>query len=362
MLSKNIFKIIGIVLLIGCIAWVFAQIVTYFLIALVLSTILSPIANYINNIYIFKVRMPRTLAVLLAILVFISTLASFVLLYIPLISDQVQLISSLEYNDVVYSITKPIGLFEDFLVKNFSLNIKKGFLVNELQKNILSFFKKVDISLILGETFNLAGSISIGTISILFITFFLVYERGLVKNLIIRLIPNAYFELGITTLYKIEHLLSKYLLGLLVEIISIFSLLSIGLMILDVNYAITIALFAAIVHLIPYAGSFLGVCFALIVGMLTASLENAAPSYGMLFFKIIGTFATVFMIDNFILQPIIYSKSVKAHPLELFMVIFAGAALAGGVGMIAAIPFYTVLRVSFTEFRNGYKQYHVFQK
>jgi predicted PurR-regulated permease PerM len=72
-------------------------------------------------------------------------------------------------------------------------------------------------------------------------------------------------------------------------------------------------------------------------------------------------FATVQVVDNIFLQPMIFSKSVKAHPLEIFIVIFAGATLAGIPGMIAAIPGYTVIRVSVMEIYRGYKSYHIFK-
>jgi len=61
------------------------------------------------------------------------------------------------------------------------------------------------------------------------------------------------------------------------------------------------------------------------------------------------------------LQPLIFSKSVKAHPVEIFIIIFAGASLGGILGMILAIPTYTVLRVSIMELLSGYKQYNVFR-
>ena len=59
--------------------------------------------------------------------------------------------------------------------------------------------------------------------------------------------------------------------------------------------------------------------------------------------------------------PIIFSKSVKAHPLEIFVVIFAGANLAGVIGMILAIPVYTILKVALIELKFGYSQYHIFK-
>ena len=62
-----------------------------------------------------------------------------------------------------------------------------------------------------------------------------------------------------------------------------------------------------------------------------------------------------------ILQPFIFSKSVKAHPLEIFVIIFVGAKIAGVLGMIFAIPVYTIFRVSIKEFYKGYREYRIFR-
>ena len=66
-------------------------------------------------------------------------------------------------------------------------------------------------------------------------------------------------------------------------------------------------------------------------------------------------FASVQVIDNILFQPLIYSSSVKAHPLEIFLVILAAGSLAGIIGMILAIPVYTIIRVVAKEFFDNMK-------
>jgi len=61
------------------------------------------------------------------------------------------------------------------------------------------------------------------------------------------------------------------------------------------------------------------------------------------------------LLDNFILQPNIFSKSVKAHPLEIFIVVLMGAKIGGIIGMVVAIPIYTVLRVLAKVFLSEFK-------
>ena len=143
--------------------------------------------------------------------------------------------------------------------------------------------------------------------------------------------------------------------------IAIFSMASIGLSIFGVKYSLVIAVFAALANLIPYAGPILGASFGILVGVSTMPISIGTPEFYWLIIKIVSVFSVVQVTDNIVLQPFIFSRSVKVHPLEIFVIIFAGASLGGIPGMIAAIPVYTVIRVSVKEFIQGYKQYHIFK-
>lgn len=187
-------------------------------------------------------------------------------------------------------------------------------------------------------------------------------DFSLFRQKILSIIPNKYFEVSISAVTKIEHLLSRYLTGLVLQMIGIFSLASIGLSIIGVKYAITIAIFAAVANLIPYLGPLLGASFGIVVTVMQSGL--AIQSFNdllILLLKIGGVFVIVQITDNILFQPLIFSKSVKAHPMEIFVIIFAAATLAGVVGMILAIPVYTILRVSVNELYSGYKQYRIFK-
>ena len=163
-------------------------------------------------------------------------------------------------------------------------------------------------------------------------------------------------------IYKIERLLSSYLIGLILQMIAIFTIASVGLSILHIKYALTIAFVAALTNVIPYAGPLLGTIFGVIVSISSNRLLVFSPNdYIFLALKVIIVFVIVQLADNLILQPFIFSKSIKAHPLVIFLVIFAGATIAGIGGMIIAVPFYTVLRVTTRELYDAYKQYRILQ-
>ncbi|MBR4095217.1 MAG: AI-2E family transporter, partial [Bacteroidales bacterium] len=76
---------------------------------------------------------------------------------------------------------------------------------------------------------------------------------------------------------------------------------------------------------------------------------------GLLIVKLVAVFVVTHIIDVFIFQPYIYSNSVKAHPLEIFLVILLAGNIAGILGMLVAIPAYTVLRVFAKEFFSNFK-------
>jgi len=61
------------------------------------------------------------------------------------------------------------------------------------------------------------------------------------------------------------------------------------------------------------------------------------------------------LVDNFFSQPFIFSKSVKSHPLEIFLVIIIAGLISGIVGLIIAIPVYTAIKVIAKEFLSEYR-------
>jgi len=413
---------IGLFIFLG---YVFTSIYVYVGISLVLTAMLRPLVNYVASAAFFGVRFPRVIAVFLAFGFLVSLLAFFVLLFIPLINEQVETVTNLEYNSTFDSFSEQIEILEDFLIENdladqfldasgetgfteedtvskpvksssvvendtligedsiplyddyrmpaigqdsvevadtsFTPEIEHGFLLKQLQGLPAQVFGSIDVSNILTSLLSITGSVLLGILAVSFITFFFLLEKGLVRRNIISLIPNRYFEVSIAGLYKIERLLSNYLIGLLIQMTTIFTLASIGLSIVGVKYAMTVALFAAVANLIPYAGPLLGGIFGIIVGISTSTDLSATSDYLWLIFFVFLVFSLVQLADNIVIQPLIFSKSVKAHPLEIFIIIFAGATLGGIAGMIIAIPVYTVIRVSVKELYEGYRSYHIFK-
>jgi predicted PurR-regulated permease PerM len=340
--------------------WYFSNITFYIVASLILAALLRPLTNRLHDFHVMGQHIPRWAAILLSYGSIVLLFVSLSFLFYPLISNQIEILSGLDLEGIYETVKQPVLKIEEFLFKYELIDNKPGFLFNEIRNSIISTVKDFDFTSFIGGVINTTSSLFIGLLAIAFISFFLLLENGLLRRNLMNLIPNPYFELSVATFTKVEKLLSNYLSGLLIQMLTIFSFASLGLSLLGVEYSLTIALFAAVANLIPYAGPILGAGFGIIVGISTGNFEtNIELNY--LIFKILSVFAVVQVIDNILVQPLIFSKSVKAHPLEIFVVIFVGAKIGGIVGMIFAIPVYTIFRVSIIEFFNGYKSYRIFK-
>lgn len=361
MIRRTLVFIVAIVILFVFSAWLFSDIFIYICISIVLATILRPLTNLISRTYLFRIRMPRVLAILVSYCAVIGVVSSFILLFIPLILEQVNVLSNVSFDEVYSNLSQPIVLLENFLIEYSLVSEDEHSLTQTIRTSVFEFVSNLNFRNIINNLLTFTGGFFVSVLAISFITFFLLLENGLLSRRLIEIVPNQYFELFISAIHKIEHLLSNYLIGLVLQMMAIFSIAGLGLSIFGVKYALTIAVFAAVANLIPYMGPLLGALFGIIVGLSTSGHFSFDQTTIILILKIASVFTVVQATDNVLLQPLIFSKSVKAHPLEIFVVIFAAASLAGIPGMIAAIPVYTIIRVSVVEIRSGFKSYRIFQ-
>ncbi len=352
----------AVLLALGVVFWLFWGLIFYVLIALVISTLIHPITDYISDLELFGWRVPRIVSVLVSFVLLALLPFLFILLFVPLIAEQIEILQKLDYQTVLVRLQSPIDGIEQFVLTNFPEEGRQaGFLKQEISHTLVGVVSGLDVGKVLNYLVSIAGSILFYVVSVSFITFFFLYEKGMFRRNLLALIPNAYFEVAVTTFYKIEKLLSNYLLGILGQMLIMFAILSVGLSIMGIKYALTIAVFMAMMNVIPYLGPALGLVFASLVVLATPSAQGDYAHNGYVLMQTLPVILGALMLDSLFVQPFIYSTSVKAHPLEIFFAIFAGATLAGGLGMLLAIPAYTILRVGYLELRQSMQQYKVFR-
>ncbi len=321
------------------------SVIVYLVIAAVITLILRPVLKVLNN----KLKLPNTVSVVITMSLFVLIVFGLIGLFIPLIAKQGQnlsLLDTAQYKETIQKVIAEVNLFLS----------KRGINMLEELKNLdlISNFKHIpDIfnSIISG-----IGSFSIGLFSILFITFFLMKDNQILHNSLFALIPDKSSERIENSLSKIKDLLSRYFVGLVFQISILFIIYTTVLLIFGIENAVVIAFLCAFLNLIPYIGPMIG---GLLMFVLTISegLSSTAIDYSessTTFYVMMG-YLFAQLIDNFFSQPYIFSKSVKSHPLEIFLIIIIGGLLFGVTGMVIAVPTYTALKVILKEFLSDNK-------
>ena len=363
MRNKYHFLLVVLLTILGIafVGWFFINIAIYVVVSLILTTVLLPLTERLTHVNIMGRSTPRSVSAMISLLCLGMAIYFAASAFLPMLKEQ---ITGLIDNEVRLNtfFLKVINALESFLAKYNIIN-EKGYLIAELSKIGHKLWDEVKIEEVFGVVFSLTGSVLVGTLAVVFMTFMFLFEKGRMRRALLNRVSNKYFEFVVTAVHKVRLLLVNYLVGLLIQMFFIFCLSTLGLSLVGVKYAMTIGFLTAVFNLIPYFGPMFGAIFGVIVGITTGDQEfGSLFAYIVYITKILGVFAIVQMIDNITLQPLIYSKSVKAHPLEIFVVIFAGANLGGVIGMIFAIPFYTVLKVTTGELSFGYRNYQIFKR
>ena len=315
------------------------------LIYMVIAGIVSLIGRPINQFLIQRLKMRNILGTSITIIFLLGLLISLFSLFVPLLVQQGENLSLLEVDLLKNNI--------ETLVEEISIYFQLDNSFWQQQISVDNLFQNVNFGLLpelLNQTLELLGGFTIGLFSIVFILFFFLKDSHLQKQIILALVNDKITDRVEKSIEKTKNLLSRYFLGLLLQISILLIIYSIVLAVFNVENAFIIAFLCALLNLIPYLGPIVG---AVLMMLLTMSSFIGADFSSIILPKTIYVmigFCVGQMIDNFFSQPYIFSNSVKSHPLEIFIVILASGTLIGPVGMIIAIPLYTTLKVISQEF------------
>jgi len=353
--TRSILLIIGFLFVIFLL-WYFSSIVTYILISVVLSFMGKPLVRWITLIKYKKFKIPKGLAALLTLVLIWIVFFSFFRFIIPLVIFQLDTLSQIDYTVVLNSIEEPVIQLLQFFGKDPVVFDNQTFMtiVTENIADKIDFSQLSDLFAVIAGTI---GELLIAFFSVSFITFFFLKEENMFREVIILLVPTSYETKVKHILDSISFLLRRYFVGLVFEVFMVMVLVSLGLTIVGIEFssAVVIGLFCGMFNVIPYLGPWMGAAVGLLIGAaLNIDADFMSHTLPLLGFMTI-VFGSVQIIDNILFQPLIYSSSVKAHPLEIFLVILAAGSLAGILGMILAIPVYTILRVIAKEFFDNMK-------
>ncbi|MFT5725019.1 MAG: putative PurR-regulated permease PerM [Bacteroidia bacterium] len=342
--------IAGLVLLVWF-SWQVKSVFIYFAVSVVLALMGRPVMSKLAKVNFKERSVPDWASALVVMLAYMVLLGLFFKFLIPVLASQIDIIVNLDVELLLKEFNGPISDLEAWFQ---GMNIN-GMNRDAIQSQLAGYLNFSSVSNAFENVLSGLGSILVGLMSILFITFFLLKDKDIVNNIVDTLTPDRYLKSIHNILSDTKDLLTRYFIGVAIQVSIVTAVVSIGLSIFNVPNALLIGFMAGLINIIPYIGPLIGATFGISLSLLSHVHLGMDGNLMPLILKIISVFGVAQLTDNFVLQPLIFSKSVKAHPLEIFVVIMAAGMIAGVVGMILAVPTYTFLRIVAKEFFQGYK-------
>ena len=340
--------LIGVLAIAGALCWYFRSVLMYIILAFVVSLVSRPLVSLMRKVQVKGKSAPDWLLAILSIFFVIAGLSLVVTQAIPVVVNIIR--EAAVFNDMNLSGSDisdtvngwVVGLFPSLGPDYDAISVILDYL-----KNATSGFS---IAGLLGSVAGAVVNLAVGLFAVVFISFFFVKDDKLFSRIVAALVPDPIEGKVTDAIGDIERLLSRYFVGLLLEMLCVafFNFLGLSLIArIGANYALGIAFIAGILNIIPYVGPIIGEVLGVLLCLVLKYGAGVGLDVNIWIFALIvlAIMLGVQLIDNFVLQPLIYSTSIQASPLEIFIVMLMAGHVGGIVGMLAAIPGYTIIRV-----------------
>lgn len=339
--NRPFIKVLGALTIVIIAFWVLSQFPDL-VITLIISGLLAFVLRPLVKVLEFRVGLRRSLSIATVFLVAGGAMVVLAMELVPFIVGRAQ------------------GLYGS--LRNFPFDMK----LHEAAVSLSAQFTFIDpqeisqkvYSIIAAGTEMLGGLLNglagflVNLAIVPFITYFILAEGDIGFKRLIEKVPNKYFEMTLNVLNRMQKDLVGYLRGWILDSIIIGILSILGYMIIGVEYPFLIGAIAGIANLVPYLGPIVGAVPAFLVTLTQFGDFRMAGEIILL------TFA-IQMIDNIIVQPLCFSKTVDMHPVTVILVLIIGNTLMGVAGMILAIPLATILKATAVETYWGLKHYRI---
>lgn len=348
-ISNGILRAVGIIVgivALGYFLYAIRALLLYLGIAAVIALVGRPLVYFLR----VKLRVPIILSVITTLLLIISIIVGIVALFIPVISQQSENFGRLDLNKIKEDLTILSEQVSDYLgVEQF------GFVENWKVGNVIDYFDFDSIPVFMSSVFGTVGSLVIGVFAVAFASFFFLKDSNLIFNSFLAFAKTKNEARFTVVFNKIKNLLSRYFIGISLQIFVLFVLYTILLFAFDINNFVAIAFICAFLNIVPYIGPVLaGILMVVFVGSDYIGSDFSTVILPNTLYVLVGYIITQ-IIDNLINQPLIFGQSVKSHPLEIFLIILMSGYIFGIFGMIIAVPTYTAIKVIAKEAFSKYK-------
>jgi predicted PurR-regulated permease PerM len=352
--SRNIVIALS-VLLMAVVVWYFRDLVSYVLISWGLSLLGQPFMRLLRQrAKLGKRKLPDSLNALIVLCSIIFVVVGLVGIFVPMVVEQARQLYSIDIQTLTTALKEPLSQLNQW-AHRFGLIQSQDDILVAAQNLASEWLRNLKISNFFSSALLTASNAAVGTISVMFITFFFLKDQTMFLSFVVSVFPSQHETSIREAVNDTTLLLGRYLGGLFLQMLFVGTFMTIAFLLLGIKNAILIAVFAALINIVPYLGPMLGCLFAISI-TISSSLE--LDFYTQTVPKIVTVsiiFGVMQLVNDWIVQPLIFSNRVLAHPLEIFLVTLIGAKLGGIIGMVLAIPSYTVLRVLAREFFNQYR-------
>ena len=354
----KLFFIILITCIIGFLAWYFSQIIICIIIAGVISIIGYPLVDFFDRIHLKKSKSPHVLSVFLTLIIILAVVLGLLSFFIPLVVKETSMVTSIDWQKLLDYYRPQIQWLQHTLV-HYGI-IKKNATFESLLKVTLPHF--IDLSFfsnILSGVISFAGTLTFYVFTILFLSFFFLLDVMMLPRVILMLVPLKYEDQTKNVMLKSKKVLSRYFTGMFIDLLVMIASYSISLSIVGVKGALVIAFVAGIVNIIPYIGPLIAVVTGIVLGVTGVVSDGYYGAIGSTMLGVLIAMSVVILLDNILYSPMIQGKSLKVHPVEIFLVIIAAGSTGGIPAMIIAVPSYAFIKIVGEEF---FSQFRLFKQ
>ncbi|MBD3282475.1 MAG: AI-2E family transporter [Candidatus Portnoybacteria bacterium] len=325
--TSTIFRIIFIILIL-IFLYLILDVIAIFIFALIIASAIAPAVNLLE-----KIKIPRVVGALAIYIITIGILAFLISLIVPSVASDVKDLSS--------NLPKYV---EDLSIKFESFkdaSSRYGNIINQIQ-NFLSGIgdlMKRAASNVFSTAINLFGGI-FSLLTALVISFYLSVQKRGVERVLTSIVPIKHRDYVLSLWGRSQRKLGRWLQGQLFLGLIVGVLVYIGLYLLNVKFALLLAIIAGILEIFPYIGPVIAAIPAIILAFLQA------PVLGLWVFIL---YVAVQQVENYVIVPLVIGRVVKLNPVAVIMALLIGGKLGGIPGMILAVPLAAIVAEFFRD-------------
>ena len=291
------------------------------------SILLLPLARFFE----FKVRLPRSAASMLSVILLLSVIGG--ILYI--VGSQISDLAN-DWPQFQGQLTKSLGTLQDWVSNTFHFSERKQLAyVNTATSKIMASGTAV-----VGTTLLSLSSILLFLVFTFIYSFFFLLYRSLIMKFLESVFLETNKKLVHEIIEQVQFIIRKYIIGLLIEMAIVATAVSVAFSIMGIKYAVLLGLITGLFNIIPYIGIFSALIISTLITFATATVASKA-------ILVIITLVVTHLVDSNVLLPIVVGSKVRINALVTVLGVVIGEMIWAIPGMFLSIPVIAVLKIIF---------------